>query len=106
MHFVRHALAAGHEVTPLSANLTDKLAVAHEVANAAPDVLVHLAAISFVGHADDAAFYAVNVVGTVNLLGQWLHRRDACGAHWSPAAPTCMATPSFPPSLKARHPRL
>jgi nucleoside-diphosphate-sugar epimerase len=27
-----------------------------------------LAGISFVGHADDAAFYAVNVVGTTNLL--------------------------------------
>lgn len=80
MHFVRHALAAGHEVTPLSANLTDKLAVAHEVARAAPDVLVHLAAISFVGHADDAAFYAVNVVGTVNLLGAVaaLPRRVRC----------------------------
>ncbi|SEF19821.1 GDP-mannose 4,6 dehydratase [Variovorax sp. NFACC28] len=29
---------------------------------------MHLAAISFVGHAHDEAFYAVNVVGTTNLL--------------------------------------
>ncbi len=34
----------------------------------APDAIVHLAAISFVGHADQQAFYAVNVVGTTHLL--------------------------------------
>lgn len=34
----------------------------------APEAAVHLAGIAFVGHADDLAFYAVNVVGTTNLL--------------------------------------
>jgi nucleoside-diphosphate-sugar epimerase len=33
-----------------------------------PDYLVHLAAISFVQHADAEAFYRVNVLGTLNLL--------------------------------------
>jgi len=33
-----------------------------------PDYLVHLAAISFVQHADPEAFYRVNVMGTLNLL--------------------------------------
>ncbi|TFW01503.1 NAD-dependent epimerase/dehydratase family protein [Oxalobacteraceae bacterium OM1] len=33
-----------------------------------PDYLVHLAAISFVGHADAEAFYRVNVIGTLNLF--------------------------------------
>ena len=33
-----------------------------------PDYLVHLAAISFVAHADVEAFYRVNVIGTLNLL--------------------------------------
>lgn len=33
-----------------------------------PDYLVHLAAISFVQHADADAFYRVNVIGTMNLL--------------------------------------
>jgi nucleoside-diphosphate-sugar epimerase len=33
-----------------------------------PDYLVHLAAISFVHHADAEAFYRVNVIGTLNLL--------------------------------------
>jgi nucleoside-diphosphate-sugar epimerase len=33
-----------------------------------PDYLLHLAAITFVQHADIEAFYRVNVVGTLNLL--------------------------------------
>lgn len=33
-----------------------------------PDYLIHLAAISFVQHADADAFYRVNVLGTLNLL--------------------------------------
>ncbi len=33
-----------------------------------PDYLVHLAAVSFVQHADAEAFYRVNVIGTLNLL--------------------------------------
>lgn len=33
-----------------------------------PNGLIHLAALSFVGHADQEAFYKVNVFGTLNLL--------------------------------------
>ncbi|MFY7939819.1 MAG: GDP-mannose 4,6-dehydratase [Burkholderiaceae bacterium] len=67
-HFAVCAQAAGHAVLPLQADLTDKAAVAAEVLQAAPDAVVHLAAISFVGHADDSDFYRVNVIGTMNLL--------------------------------------
>jgi nucleoside-diphosphate-sugar epimerase len=67
-HFAVSAQAAGHAVLPLQADLTDKAAVAAEVHQAAPDAVVHLAAISFVGHADDSDFYRVNVIGTMNLL--------------------------------------
>jgi nucleoside-diphosphate-sugar epimerase len=67
-HFAASAQAAGHAVVPLQADLTDKAAVAAEVLQAAPDAVVHLAAISFVGHADDSDFYRVNVIGTMNLL--------------------------------------
>ncbi len=66
--FKSAAEAAGHLVMPLLADLTDKVDVASEVMHVQPDVVVHLAAISFVGHADDTAFYGVNVVGSMNLL--------------------------------------
>ena len=68
LFFKSAAEAAGHQVVALRANLTDKAAVSAEVLQVAPDAVVHLAAISFVGHADDTAFYGVNVVGTMNLL--------------------------------------
>lgn len=68
LFFKSAANAAGHQVLALQANLTNKADVAAEVLQAAPDAVVHLAAISFVGHADDTAFYGVNVVGTMNLL--------------------------------------
>ena len=60
--------AAGHVIVPLRADLTDQTGVQSEVLAAVPDAVVHLAAISFVGHADDNAFYAINVIGTMNLL--------------------------------------
>jgi len=62
------AQAAGHRVIPLAADLKDKAALQQEVEAASPDAVVHLAAISFVGHADVRAFYDVNVIGTLNLL--------------------------------------
>lgn len=68
LFFKSAAEAAGHKVVALQADLTDKAAVAAEVVQAQPTAVVHLAAISFVGHADEAAFYSVNVLGTLNLL--------------------------------------
>jgi nucleoside-diphosphate-sugar epimerase len=67
-HFIQAAQAAGHTIHPLAADLTDGDAVRGEVLGVTPDACVHLAGISFVGHADDSAFYSVNVVGTMNLL--------------------------------------
>lgn len=67
-HLVASARARGYDIVALQANLTDKEAVQREVEAAAADWVVHLAAISFVGHADPSAFYHVNVSGTLNLL--------------------------------------
>lgn len=79
-HFTKAASALGHTVSPLLADLTDRAAVEAEVASIAPDAVVHLAGIAFVGHADDVAFYAVNVVGTTNLLSalQKLPKAPSC----------------------------
>ena len=66
--FTEAAEQAGYGVCPLSADLTDASGVAAEVAAAAPDFVVHLAAISAVTHADEEALYRVNLFGTLNLL--------------------------------------
>lgn len=49
-------------------DLTDAAAVKAAVSHAQPDWVVHLAALSYVGHADQEAFYRTNVFGTLNLL--------------------------------------
>ncbi len=66
--FIRSATAAGHETVPLRANLTQAQAVVHEVESLQVDAVVHLAAISFVGHENERAFYDVNLFGTLHLL--------------------------------------
>ncbi|WP_438267844.1 NAD-dependent epimerase/dehydratase family protein [Lonsdalea iberica] len=53
-------------------DLLDLDALTEAVEQIAPDVVVHLAAIAFVGHGDVNAFYNVNLLGTRNLL-QALH---------------------------------
>ena len=68
VHFVKQAREAGYEVFEFNADLTDPVAVQNQVNTAEPDVVVHLAAISFVGHDKASAFYDVNVIGTLNLL--------------------------------------
>jgi nucleoside-diphosphate-sugar epimerase len=54
-----------HEVTLDITSLDDCRRVVEKLR---PDYLIHLAAISFVQHADADAFYRVNVIGTINLL--------------------------------------
>ena len=68
VHFVKQAREAGYEVFEFNADLTNPVAVQSQVNAAQPDVVVHLAAISFVGHDKASAFYDVNVIGTLNLL--------------------------------------
>ena len=79
-YVARELEVAGYEVIGLSdrqdpsdigsitANLLDREAVHAAVAAVQPDVVLHLAAISFVAHGDVDEIYRVNVVGTRNLL--------------------------------------
>lgn len=52
----------------LSCDLTDKADIAKCLRGLAPDIVVHLAALAFVGEGNPENFYRVNVLGTVNLL--------------------------------------
>lgn len=67
-YFTAEARRNGHEVIELKANLNDIEALNKEILATVPDAVVHLAAISFVGHGSAADFYNVNVIGTLNLL--------------------------------------
>ncbi|WP_345813070.1 GDP-mannose 4,6-dehydratase [Paraburkholderia sp. PREW-6R] len=85
-YLVENLAARGHTVietivgrneaeTPLRLRLdvTSPEACRRVIDTARPDYIVHLAAISFVGHDDPLDFYRVNVIGTLNLL-------EACAA--------------------------
>jgi nucleoside-diphosphate-sugar epimerase len=52
----------------VACDLTDKQAVKNCLSEVKPDYVIHLAALSFVGHADQKAFYDVNVFGALNIL--------------------------------------
>lgn len=51
-----------------SCNLLEKDKLNEIVTEIQPNVIIHLAAISFVGHSNIEDFYNVNVIGTQNLL--------------------------------------
>jgi nucleoside-diphosphate-sugar epimerase len=88
-YLVRQLAAAGHDVhgtmhaddalpveglsTQHPLDLADQEEVSRIVANVAPEKVVHLAAISFVGHRDVHEMYRTNVVGTRNLFDALAH---------------------------------
>ncbi|MCF5505553.1 NAD-dependent epimerase/dehydratase family protein, partial [Pseudomonas syringae] len=56
-------------------DLADVAGLRKLLADTQPDIVVHLAALAFVGHGAAEAFYQVNLIGTRNLL----EAIDACG---------------------------
>ena len=79
--YVAAALAeAGYAVIDAEAagspfDLTQPASIAAVLQAARPDYVIHLAALSFVGHRDATAFYAVNTVGTAQLLESMVSAR-------------------------------
>lgn len=67
-HLLPAAQKQGFELAGLESDLTNPQAVSEEVAKINPTYVIHLAAISAVTHADEEAFYRVNLFGTQNLL--------------------------------------
>jgi len=68
LHLTQAATQAGHQVIPFVGDLQNASEVRSQVHQIAPTHVIHLAAISHVMHADEQAFYGVNVIGTVSLL--------------------------------------
>jgi nucleoside-diphosphate-sugar epimerase len=62
------AQKSGLKVVELASNLNDVEALEKEVLAAKPDLVAHLAGISFVASKDHEAFYRVHALGTSNLL--------------------------------------
>lgn len=60
--------AAGHEILPFDADVTDRAAVTAVVGAARPEGVIHLAASAFVHSDDVTGFYQTNQIGTFHLL--------------------------------------
>ena len=67
-HLCALATKSGYDVVRVKSDLMDRSSLAEEFILAKPDLVAHLAAISFVGSPDKSSFYSVNVIGTTNLL--------------------------------------
>jgi nucleoside-diphosphate-sugar epimerase len=57
-----------NEKNTYTVDITDQIAVENLIENIKPNYIIHLAAISFVGHGNANEFYKVNVIGTEYLL--------------------------------------
>ncbi len=58
----------GHEAVALDADVTDPGALRATIAKSRPEAVIHLAALAFVDVANFGGFYAVNQIGSFNLL--------------------------------------
>ncbi|OCX75564.1 NAD-dependent epimerase/dehydratase family protein [Acidithiobacillus thiooxidans] len=58
----------GHVVYGLQSDLLDVSTLTAEVQQQAPDAVIHLAGIAFVGHGEANDFYQANLLGSRNLL--------------------------------------
>ena len=76
----------------VAVNLCNREELRHAVAEVRPDVVAHLAAISFVAHGDVDAIYRTNVVVRATYWRRWPGWRSARAPCCWRAAPTFTAT--------------
>lgn len=67
-HLLAELTVAGYQVITDEADLTEPAALQACVATHKPDYIIHLAAVSFVPDGNNTGVYAVNTLGTDNLL--------------------------------------
>lgn len=73
-HLMAHLSEFGHDVYPLSSNLTNFDTLKKEVQEVQPEAVIHLAGIAAVGHENIDDFYSINLLGTRNLLASLAYR--------------------------------
>ena len=78
LHLVAALISRGHDALPIASDITDAAAISAELEMSRPDAVVHLAALAFVNSDDYASFYAVNQVGSFNLLKAAQRARPDC----------------------------
>ena len=67
-HLQSLALLKNFKVYSYEKDINDKVSLSKELLSFSPDYVIHLAAISFVGHQLNYDFYNINLLGTLNLL--------------------------------------
>lgn len=67
-HLQSLALLKNFKVYSYEKDINDKVSLSNELLSFSPDYVIHLAAISFVGHQLTYDFYNTNLLGTLNLL--------------------------------------
>ncbi len=90
---VEDAVGSADEV---ACDLTDPQATERAIHQVRPDAVVHLAAVSFVGHGDAEQFYRVNVLGTQNLLAALATLNASPGKVLLASSANVYGTPSVP----------
>jgi len=67
-HFVKIAEKAGHEVFPVEIDLLDEKNLKASLEQIQFESVINFAGLSYVNHKEETDFYAVNVIGVMNLL--------------------------------------
>jgi GDP-6-deoxy-D-talose 4-dehydrogenase len=68
IYLEKKLIKKGYEVVGLKSDLTNIDGLNKEIAFIQPEVVVHLAGLSFINHKEVSKFYEINLIGSLNLL--------------------------------------